>query len=463
MTKHPDLIVFLPGITGSVLMKDGDVIWGNSAKSLWDMVANDSLDLLEITGSDNGDDDLGDGIEATALISNIKVVPGLWKIGGYSIVSQNLVANLALEKNVNYFEFPYDWRRDNRVSARKLARFCREKLSSWRQKSGNEKAKITLVAHSMGGLVSRYFIECLEGWKETRMLISLGTPYRGSLNAVDGICNGLKKSVGGVTLADGSRAFRSFQSLYQLLPIYPVVNDGGGPLKRVYEVELPNMDLQRAIEARKFHDEILDAYAANLRDTVYVSQQVRIVPIVGIDQPTFQSARLKVDGRVELLHAYEGRDMRGDGTVPRVSAIHDDNASAAGVYFANTHAVLPNAETAMTHLKGVIQGTTIDLGKFRVSNDPGNVSINVGDVYDADGPIVISATLNAYRQNLTATFIREGDLGESKKALMYPRDGTYSCSVSLAPGQYTVNVSGDGLHTAGDVFVVVGAVEERLS
>ena len=45
----------------------------------------------------------------------------------------------------------------------------------------------------MGGLVSRYFLECLEGWKDTKALVTFGTPYRGSLNALDGLANGLKK------------------------------------------------------------------------------------------------------------------------------------------------------------------------------------------------------------------------------------------------------------------------------
>ncbi len=132
------------------------------------------MDLLEILGEDNGDDDLGDGIVASGLISNITIVPGLIKLDGYSIISQFLQDNQGLVIGRNYFEFPYDWRRDNRVSARKLASFCDEKLASWRKDCGNREAKVILIAHSMGGLVSRYYVECLEGWKTTKNLITLG-------------------------------------------------------------------------------------------------------------------------------------------------------------------------------------------------------------------------------------------------------------------------------------------------
>ncbi|WP_181529615.1 lipase/acyltransferase domain-containing protein [Ensifer adhaerens] len=457
MTKHPDLVVLLPGIIGSVLMKDREILWGRSAKFFWDAATSKALDRLKVSGEDNGDEDLDDGVEATALLSNITIVPRLWKATGYSTFSDYLGRNLALVKNENYFEFPYDWRRDNRVSARKLERFCHEKLKRWRDTSGNEKAKIILVSHSMGGLVSRYFIECLGGWKDTRMLISLGTPYRGSLDALDGICNGVTKTIGGVTLADGSLAFRSFQSLYQLLPIYPVVKDKDEKLERVANLNLPNMSQSRAIAARNFHDEIQDAYARNLRDPAYMREQVKVVPVVGIDQPTYQSARLHGDGRVELLYAYGGKDMGGDGTVPRVSAIHDDNASSTSVYVASKHAVLPDAKATMTHLKGLIEGTTIDLSQFRSSHAPTSITIETRDVYEGAEPVEITATLNGqHRQELTATFTREGNPGQTIQALMYPRNSVYRCKVPLRPGLYTLGVSGSDLDTAGDVFAVIG-------
>ena len=48
----------------------------------------------------------------------------------------------------------------------------------------------------MGGLVARYFIEALGGWEVTRALITFGTPYRGSVNAIDFLAHGFKKGIG---------------------------------------------------------------------------------------------------------------------------------------------------------------------------------------------------------------------------------------------------------------------------
>ena len=53
--------------------------------------------------------------------------------------------------------------------------------------------RVALIAHSMGGLVSRYYLEVLEGWRDCRALITFGTPYRGAVNAVGFIANGYKQ------------------------------------------------------------------------------------------------------------------------------------------------------------------------------------------------------------------------------------------------------------------------------
>ena len=39
---------------------------------------------------------------------------------------------------------------------------------------------VTIIAHSMGGIVARYYIQRLEGNKRVRRLITLGTPHKGS-------------------------------------------------------------------------------------------------------------------------------------------------------------------------------------------------------------------------------------------------------------------------------------------
>ena len=173
MTKYkiPDLIVLLPGITGSVLKKNGDVVWGYSANSIGKALFSkgDALRAaLALPHDDPIRDDLDDGVTADALMPDLHLLPGIWKIDGYTKVAETLLATFELTEGENFFRFPYDWRRDNRVAARKLARLTHGWLKNWRAKSGNDDAKLILIGHSMGGLVSRYFLECLGGGKTRR-------------------------------------------------------------------------------------------------------------------------------------------------------------------------------------------------------------------------------------------------------------------------------------------------------
>jgi pimeloyl-ACP methyl ester carboxylesterase len=68
------------------------------------------------------------------------------------------------DRAANFIEFPYDWRLDNRVTAKRLQEFVEDRLPRWRKRSHNKNAKVILVAHSMGGLVARYYLEVLEGF-----------------------------------------------------------------------------------------------------------------------------------------------------------------------------------------------------------------------------------------------------------------------------------------------------------
>jgi triacylglycerol esterase/lipase EstA (alpha/beta hydrolase family) len=107
------------------------------------------------------------------MIPDLHLIPGLWKIDGYSKMSHYLQRQFAVTPGKNFFAFPYDWRRDSRVAARRL----KEQTDRWRRESPG--AKLILIGHSMGGLVARYFVECLEGWRDTRRLITIGTPTGG--------------------------------------------------------------------------------------------------------------------------------------------------------------------------------------------------------------------------------------------------------------------------------------------
>jgi hypothetical protein len=120
--------------------------------------------------------DLGDGVTADRLAGDAHLIPGLWKVDGYDEVGEFLRKRFGLVRGQSYFEFPYDWRRDNRVAAHQLAASCRQWLASRRQQYPD--AQLMLLGHSMGGLVSRYYMEVLGGWRDTGFVHAFGKPYR---------------------------------------------------------------------------------------------------------------------------------------------------------------------------------------------------------------------------------------------------------------------------------------------
>jgi pimeloyl-ACP methyl ester carboxylesterase len=310
MSKQPmtDIVVVLPGILGSALEKDGKPIWDMSpsaaVRALFTL--GGSVKDLELDGDDHTIDDLGDGVRATRLLPDLHLVPGLWKIDGYGAIADRLQSQFDLAPGHNYFEFPYDWRRDNRVAARRLARESHDWLKAWREKTSNDEAKLVLLAHSMGGLVSRAFLELEDGWRDTRTLVTFGTPFRGSLNAAGFIANGFEKKIGPLTAVDLTDMLRSLTSVYQLLPIYPCIEDGGGaPVRPSEATGFPHLDADRAGEALAFHRAIEEAVSQHSGETAYVEDRYRLEPVVGTDQPTLNSGRIDGD-RLILSHSING-------------------------------------------------------------------------------------------------------------------------------------------------------------
>jgi pimeloyl-ACP methyl ester carboxylesterase len=452
-----DLVIVLPGISGSVLSKDGKEVSGASTAAIWQAVTSsgDSIRSLAINGVDDPSlDDLGDGVKATGLVQDLHVIPGLWKIDGYTGLVNRLRSSLQLEPGRNLFEYAYDWRRDNRVAARKLAQAAKGWLDQWHAASGASDAKLVLVAHSMGGLVSQYFLEVLGGWKDTRALVSFGTPYRGSLNALGYLADGFSEGIGPLKV-DLASTLATLTAVYQLLPAFECVDRGDGKLKRIGEIAGANgVDPARAAAALAFYREIKAAAEANAKDAAYQSGAYQTFPIVGIAQPTFQSAAL-AGGKITLLRSNEGEDYSGDGTVPRFSATPlGMSDSHREIYVAEQHGSLPDFDAALVNLIGILTGQTIDLGQFNFAAL--TLSLDIDDVYSADD-VVLRATPSIEAPVRAKVYnVQSGAL--AKELALAPEGGAYSARTQLPPGAYRAKVTAeftDDPATVTEAFLTV--------
>ncbi len=454
MSSRPmtDVVVLLPGITGSVLQKDGKDVWAVSPGSALRALVSFGHSITELQLQD--DSDLDDGVTAPRVMPDIHLIPGLWKIDGYGKVSQYIRRTFAVQLGRSYFEFPYDWRRDNRVAARQLKEKSDEWLHEWRKEY--PEAKLILVGHSMGGLVARYFLECLDGWRDTRMLVTFGTPYRGSLNALEFIAHGMRKALGPVTLIDLSKLLRSFTSVYQLLPIYPCYQAGDGrDLVRLSEsTGIPHLNLDRAKAADAFHREIEQAVEKHLDDDEYMRERYPIHPVIGTFQPTNQSARRSGE-TVQILREYRGEDRDGDGTVPRDSATpiefkHEEGA----MYASERHASLQNLDAVLVQLTGVLTGH--ETAAFRDLPKSG-IGLDVEDAYATDEPIGVRVRSEEQSAELVVVAAEAETGREVGRAVLPPTiDEWRDAEIPpIAAGTYRLTVSGGPLvQPVTDVFVV---------
>ncbi|HVW71141.1 MAG TPA: hypothetical protein VHB68_19330 [Steroidobacteraceae bacterium] len=198
--------------------------------------------------------------------------------------------------NVSFHD--YDWR----LGVDELARAFAERLKN------EPSARLAIVAHSMGGLVSRAAV-ALQGTERVERVLLLGTPNFGSfatLQALRGtyaVVRKLARLVGnGSAESLSGEIFNTFPSLYQMVP-WAHCNSNG--LDLFDAAEWPS-DGPRP-------DPALLAHARALQATL-AQPDSRFASIVGIGEETVTAARRRGDDFVYTITRH------GDGTVPAVSA-----------------------------------------------------------------------------------------------------------------------------------------------
>lgn len=109
-----------------------------------------------------------------------KVITGKMVLDPVLHIYDNLMASFeknGYTKNKNLFDLPYEWRNSNVLSAEEL----KNKISEIRTETGI--SKVDIVAHSMGGLLTRQYIENVGFQNDIDQFITLGTPNKGSPEA----------------------------------------------------------------------------------------------------------------------------------------------------------------------------------------------------------------------------------------------------------------------------------------
>ena len=302
-------VVFLHGIMGSNLVSvdkkgDADLVWVNLIRLVAGCVSR-----LQLTA---------DG--AREADPNYNVSPSLLEKRTYAR------ALLWLGARWNLGAFAYDWRKDIDVSAKALASFITEKFGA---------EPVHLVAHSMGGLVSRNFIR-LHGelWNKMQdgngsrggRLIMLGTPNYGSfaipqaLTGTDKLVRLLERADLSHGMGDLLEVLNSFVGSYQMLPAPAKIPVSMQAIyRRESWGEAFNVSEAHLNRAFQFH------YDLDSADTV---DPQRMVYIAGCNRETFAGLTIVAPGEFDysVTSAGDGRVAHELGLLKDVPTYYIDES-----------------------------------------------------------------------------------------------------------------------------------------
>jgi pSer/pThr/pTyr-binding forkhead associated (FHA) protein len=281
-------VVFVPGLMGSELWRGSERVWPNTHLFLSDP---DFFRLPE-----------REPVSPGAVIGEVVIVPNLVKVQAYRRMGDYLVDGLGYEREKDLLEFGYDWRRDVRDSARRLG----EAIDGW-----HVTGPVTIVAHSLGCLVGRYYVERLGGKARVERLVLMGGPHLGTPGALAGLVLGPRLLPFGL-MGDRLRAVAAtYPSSYQILPMYPCVLDQDGRPIDVLGDEAWIDDAQRPLVRS----------ARELWADLPSGSSVPATSIFGYGGRTVTGLRASRDRRLawSRLELVTGSD--GDGSVPVPSAL----------------------------------------------------------------------------------------------------------------------------------------------
>ena len=216
-------LIFIPGFYGTRLVQTGDrkVVWLSAWQALFGSKTA-ARTGLGVAGER--------ALVPDTVLDCIPVIPGIYSKDVYAAFLGKLQARLGTRGSSPHIHlFTYDWREDYFVAVEQLAR-----LVSELQHRGA--TSITIIAHSLGGLITSYYlrygsqapeeaVETWEGASHVDKVVLATVPFKGSMTAFHnmkhGACFGLN------TTLVKAQAFATFPSVYEMMPTYaPVLLDG---------------------------------------------------------------------------------------------------------------------------------------------------------------------------------------------------------------------------------------------
>jgi pimeloyl-ACP methyl ester carboxylesterase len=382
---HRNPILVIPGLMGSKLVDQdsGETVWGAFGLGQVSPNTPKGARLVALPMAPGQPlKELQDNIESAGALDRIifnflgfplelntyyNILQSLG-VGGYRDEELGIAGAIDYgNRHFTCFQYDYDWRRDIVESAQNLDRFIQKKTRYVQEETEKrfgiklEKVKFDIVAHSMGGLVARYYLRyggadlpedgslpelTWAGARHVDHLILIGTPNAGSLGSLQNLISGVSPA----TLFPhySAAVLGTMPSMYELLPRarhVPLMQADGQPVPDLFDPELwknqqwgladPEQDeflemLLPDIESPEQRREIaLDHQAKALqRARQFTSAMdvpakppgsLKVLLITGDSEETIRTAQLDPEGGIKII-----KTGPGDGTVLRSSALMDE-------------------------------------------------------------------------------------------------------------------------------------------
>lgn len=297
-------IVFVPGIIGTELTYQGDLIWPGT--------------LLEMLGP----------YKRMAQLTSTATMPGkiIKQYTPFYSVYNRILEHLNTVLPGRIYECPYDWRLPNEESAKRL----RDKV----QEASQGHKNIAIVAHSMGGLVSRHYLESglfdsAPGYRNVTTLITLATPHYGTPFALAAALGYRKEEFLSQDQVYDLASRPEFPSVYQLLPPgnTPFVWRTDSNLTPV-DVYGPDATSILGSGGRKLQRPNLDS-AMKFWHSFNKRPDLRYFCFLGTHHGMINSISVSTNGGQMQASLPAEVPYSGDGTVPSWSAIWAHSQSLA--------------------------------------------------------------------------------------------------------------------------------------
>ncbi|RJR13596.1 hypothetical protein C4585_01820 [Candidatus Parcubacteria bacterium] len=204
-------VLFLPGLKGSVLKNGSDTLW---PPSVW----SDDVPQLAL-------DEDGNSVNEVFVDGIVNTAYGVSIYEPFSDFVDGLVTEGAISE---WLPFPYDWRfspEDAVGNGVKTASGVQDIVAEVEDLAGqSQTGQVTIVAHSMGGLVGKALIKKLEEEGKDNLIdsfVMVGVPQLGTPQAAAALLHGDDEGLGYGFIARASEIRAVAQNMpgaYSLLP-----------------------------------------------------------------------------------------------------------------------------------------------------------------------------------------------------------------------------------------------------